>query len=356
MNQKKENYKMSLMTYLLKRSYRRFITGDKSFHQMITYFEDGEDHIKVYHNGTANLGKMIYVIKENTGLDGFCATLKYIMSFLIYAEQHKFTPIIRLTEEFAYYDEEMSKKIDNPWEYYFLTDEKKFDLEHSLNVCFCEYIHRKLIAHKYHFNAYKVENYNNQDVYEVCSPVIRKYMTLKPEIVNDASNVLENIKQNGGKVLGVHFRGTDYKKSYNNHPVFVDENETIKEIKAAMELKEFDAVFVATDDILFADIVKKSLGDIPVLMHNDVYRSDGIESVAFSQSERKNHHYLLGYEIARDMYTLSLCDGLVACKSSVGYMSNLYKHSRNEQYEYMKIIDNGNNVNDNEYFKDSQTI
>ena len=84
-------------------------------------------------------------------------------------------------------------------------------------------------------------------------------------------------------------------------------------------------------------------------MYADVFRSDNDTSVAFSKSDRKYHHYLLGYEIARDMYTLSLCDGLVAGKSSVSYLSNLYKHSRDEEYEYMKIIDNGNNVNENSF-------
>jgi hypothetical protein len=49
------------------------------------------------------------------------------------------------------------------------------------------------------------------------------------------------------------------------------------------------------------------------------------------------------------MYTLSLCDGLVAGKSSVSYQSNLYKHSRYEEYEYMHIIDNGNNVNEKKF-------
>ncbi len=78
-------------------------------------------------------------------------------------------------------------------------------------------------------------------------------------------------------------------------------------------------------------------------------RSDGNRSVAFSKSDRRCHHYLLGREIVRDMYTLSLCDGLVAGKSSVSYMSNLYKHSRNEEYEYMHIIDKGNNVNEKQF-------
>ena len=34
---------------------------------------------------------------------------------------------------------------------------------------------------------------------------------------------------------------------------------------------------------------------------------------------------------------------LLAGKSSVSYVSNLYKRSRNEKFEYLKILDKGNN-------------
>ena len=294
-----------------------------------------------------------YVIRENTGYDGFCATLIYVMYFLMFAQEHGFAPVIKLTREFAYFDEEKSKEISNPWEYYFATPDDVCDESNAKNVCYCNYHHRDMMREKLPLSPYDAKNYDSDRVLEACLPLVRKYLKLKPEIIDDASEILKQVWNNGGKVLGVHFRGTDYKKGYDRHPVFVDEEETIAQIRKAMENVKFDAVFVATDDLNVFDRIKTALPNTIVLMHPDVYRSGGDVSVAFSKDDRKFHHYLLGYEIARDMYTLSLCDGLVAGKSSVGFMSNLYKRSRNEEYEYMHIIDNGNNENDNAYFKES---
>lgn len=347
-NNRKKHLGRDLLLITLKRVFRR---DEKYIHKVLEINEDS-DYLEIRHNGDFDYGKIVYVIKENTKADGFCATLRFVLLYLIFAKQHGLAPVIRLTKDFAYYDEDMSSKIENPWEYYFETDDS-IDEKNALNVSYCHYLQRDLMRERYDFSAYKTENYYDDTIFELCSPVIREYMKLKPAIIKESEEILKEITESGGKVLGVHFRGTDYKKGYNNHPVFVDEKQTAEEIKKALDTGRFKAVFLATDDVSAMERIMNAIPEIPVLLFQDVFRGDGNESVAFSNSDRKYHRYLLGYEIARDMYTLSLCDGLVAVKSSVGFLSNLYKHSRNEEYEYMKIMDNGNNNNENEYFKES---
>ena len=345
--------KKPLGLYLLLNTLKQVFKGNRKYIKRVLEFDENSEYIKIQHNGNADYGKVLYIIKENTGVDGFCATLKFIICYLIFAEQHGFTPVIELSKNFAYYDEEMSKKIGNPWNYYFVEEEEFHDKNKALNVCYCDYTHRDIIRDKYNFSAYKVNNYYDESIIEICSPLISKYMRLRPEIIDDSLNLLKGLKEKGSKILGVHFRGTDYKKGYNNHPIFVEEKTTIEEIKRAIDVSKFETVFVATDDATICDRIQEALKETRVIWHPDVFRSNGSESVAFSNCSRKNHQFLLGYEIARDMYTLSLCDGLVAGKSNVGFLSNLYKRSRNEKYEYMQIIDNGNNSNNNEYFKES---
>lgn len=336
---------------LLLRTLKHVIAGDDKYINMMSELNPDSDYIEIRHNGSVDYGKIVYVIKENTGYDGFCATLIFIIYHLIFAKEHGFAPVIKLSREFAYFDEDKSKEIANPWEYYFEVPEGTFDENNALNVCYCNYHQRDLMRDKYDLTPYKAENYSDDKVFELCLPLIKEYLRLKPEIIEASSNILKPVKDRGGKILGVHFRGTDYKKGFNRHPVYVDEDQTIEEIKKAMGTGDFDSVFVATDDSSICDRIKEAVPETTILAHSDVFRSSGDESVAFSRSDRRLHKYLLGYEVARDMYTLSLCDGLVAGKSSVGFMSNLYKHSRDEEYEYMHIIDNGNNSNDNEYFK-----
>ena len=332
--------------YLLLRTLKRVIVGDRKYINRVAAYNDDSDYLEIKHNGNIDYGKIIYVIKENCDHDGFCSALRFIMCNLIFAEQHGLAPKIVLTDRFAYYDAEKSKEISNPWEYYFIQAEDDIDENNALNVCYGNYYQMQMIRERYDINAYKIENYHNEEIFRICLPIVRKYFVLKPEIISQATEMLKKAKENGKKVLGVHYRGTDFKSGYNGHPICIDDEQLMEELAKAIETGGFTAVFVATDDISICGKIKESLKNTEVLMFPDVYRSDGNKSVAFTENERKFHHYLLGYEIARDMYTLSLCDGLLAGKSAVSFMSNLFKHSRNDEYEYMHIIDNGNYASD----------
>ncbi len=328
--------------YAIMRTLKRVIAGDKKFIQAVADYEDETDFIKIHHNGNVDYGNVVYVIKENCDHDGFCATLRFIICYLIFAKQYGFVPKIVLSQDFVYYDEEKNKEISNPWEYYFKPVGNEYDTDKALNVCFGTYYQMQSIREKFDISSYNIEKYNDEETLKLCIPIVREYLVLKDEIVEECNNMFRDVKEKNGKILGVHFRGTDYKKGYNKHPVFVDEKTLIGEVKNVTDTGKYNAVFVATDDTSFGDKLRNDLGDIQVLMYSDVYRSDGDKSIAFSEDSRKYHKYLLGREIARDMYTLSLCDGLVAGKSSVSFMSNLYKCSRDEEYEYINIIDNGN--------------
>ncbi len=335
--------------HLLLRTLKRIVKKDDYYVQRVLLLGEDIDLIDIEHKGDIDYGKIIYVISENAGNEGFCATLRFIVGFLMYAKQHGFAPKIRLTKEFAYYDEEKSKETDNPWEYYFLPEDEGYEEEKALNVVNAKFFQMMKIKEYPWIDAYTLDNYYNKDLFEKTAPLINKYMEIKPEILDEASMLLSAVRKNAGKILGVHYRGTDFKNGYNDHPVYIDEKQMIEEIKKALETNKFQGVFLATDDKSALDKIKDSFEKIDFLFYPDVFRNDGNRSVAFSKSDRKCHHYLLGREIVRDMYTLSLCDGLVAGKSSVSYMSNLYKHSRHEEYEYMHIIDNGNNVNEKQF-------
>lgn len=322
---------------------------DKRYIEKVIMFEDNpeNDYLDIKHNGSVDYGKILYVIKENSNREGFCATLRFIIGFILYAKEHGFAPVIRLSKDFIYYDEEMSKEISNPWEYYFLAPENDYDENVAKHVCYCRFYHMMDMEVYPKLHAYYTENYYDEELFKACSPVIRDYFSIKPEIVCEAKKLLDI--ERDGMILGVHFRGTDFKQGFNEHPVFVDIEQTIEAIKKAIELNNIGAVFLATDDESAYKRIKESIDNVDLLHFEDVYRSDGDKSVAFSESERKYHRYLLGYEIVRDMYTLSLCDGLIAGKSSVSFLSNLYKHSRNEEYKYMQILDNGNNENNKNF-------
>ena len=342
--------------YLILRTVYCVIRRDKTYIQKsLMLFDDPKsDYLDIRHNGYKDYGKIIYVIKENSDREGFCATMRFILGYLLYAQNYGFEPVIRLSKEFIYYDEGMNEKIPNPWEYYFLSHGDDYDENLASNVCYCKYYHMMSLPEYEKLNAYSIENYYDEGLFKVCSPLINKYMEIKPEIISEASELICKTYAGGKKILGVHYRGTDYKRAYSGHPVCIEKEQVLCEIKKVLSGEKFGSVFLATDVASFYDNVKESFPEVTIMQFQNVYRSDGDISVAFTHDDRKYHHYLLGYEIARDMYALSLCDGLIAGKSSVSFMSNLYKHSRNECYEYMSIIDNGNNLNEHTHISDRE--
>ena len=95
---------------LLIKTLKHVIAGDRNYIRKISELDGDSDHMEICHNGSTDYGSIVYVIKENTGYDGFCATLIYVIYFLLFAKEHGLAPVIKLSGEFAYYDKEKSKE------------------------------------------------------------------------------------------------------------------------------------------------------------------------------------------------------------------------------------------------------
>lgn len=87
--------------------------------------------------------------------------------------------------------------------------------------------------------------------------------------------------------------------------------------------------------------------DRNLLYYEDVIRTDRNQSVAFSTNTRKNHKYLLGLEVLRDMYTLVTCDALVAGISQVSLMARVFRKSTGSDFQQKIIFDKGCYKNNN---------
>lgn len=322
--------------YLIMIVIRRVIKKDDEYIKKIYTLDSSPDYIKLTHKGNENPGKIIFNIGDLDRSVGFCAVIMDTIKKLVYAEDHGLVPNIRYTDNFLYFDDEKNKEISNPFEYYF--NKVQVDgAENSLNVVVADTFHANYAKSKYELDAYTREHFYNEMLELKCAPVIRKYLQIKQDIVEACEQFI-----NGRKVLGVHYRGTDYKVGYDFHPVMATDNQYVQMIDERMSTGNYDAIFLATDDSNMCKLLKEKYGD-KVFFYDDVYRSDGDVSVAFSEDDRPYHHYMLGFEIVRDMYSLSLCEGLIAGKSHVSFLANLYKLSRDEKYKTLDILDNGMN-------------
>lgn len=291
--------------------------------------------------------KVIYQINVGTAKQGFFAEYRRTLNHLYYADCWGFIPYIRYSEEYVYAEKDSINGSTNPFEYYFI------------QPCICE---EEISSHQYMVKSRECDiefvdrlkptnGYGFSDEYlDAMARISKKYIRFNDVVasylVKETGSLL-----NRKKTLGVHVRLTDFKQNYFGHPVCVTADQHLKIAKDLLDGKHFEQVFLATDDEDTIDLFRNELGE-KVVFYEDVMRTTGDVSVAFSKNEREHHHYLLGLEVLRDMYTLALCNGLIAGKSQVSICA-MIENRNHTPYEYVNIIDLGYNSDKSHLFSDS---
>lgn len=292
-------------------------------------------NIQICHYGNQNSGKIIYVITEE-GCDwGFFAEFRAMLVKLLYADRLGMIPVVIYGNKFLYYEKEGINGEDNAFQYYFSQDMHKEDVYDSANVVWSNLRHSQFIEIEYCNNGYVVSKEFINDL----AFMMKKYINFNDQTLSFLKRCSNELLKDR-KILGVHYRGTDFKKGYYKHPIIVEVDQIVEEVKRCCNENGYEAVFLATDDQGALETFQKLLGN-QVLYYKDVFRGDQDVSVAFSESQRKHHKYLLGLEVIRDVYTLSICSGLICGLSQIGMMAQVMKKSYGEEYENLTVINNG---------------
>lgn len=283
--------------------------------------------------GAMNKGCIIYDLNLNHDSLGFFGLIRWLCGGLIYADRFGYKVCMRVDKNCLYYDPEYSNT-ENPLEYYFNLSGliQPEELYQSQNVLRFESKHLKL-CDLYYEDRNSVEEY---------ARVWNKYFKLNKTVLEDLNHAMYNLLRNK-KTLGVHYRGTDYKMGYKNHPVAVEIEETIQEVKNALSKVDYDSIFVASDEQAAIERFKEEFGEL-VVSYTDTLRSHDGSAVHTSNYQRKNHKFLLGYEVLRDVITLASCDGLIAGHSNVSAFADVIKTANGQKFEYFKIINKGKNA------------
>lgn len=289
------------------------------------------------------IGDCIYLIEASGNGFGFFAEFHLIIQKLIFAECFHLKPYVHWGRDFLYYEKEI-KDTENAYEYFFKTINE--DLKGKIETA--DLLTRSKMGQAgWVVNRYKRDYDLSPEYLEKAAEVYRKYIRLNPQIAPKIMGEINGILQ-GKKTLAVHYRGTDFKMNYDNHPVCVTIEQEFEVIKRAIQGQEFEQIFLATDDNEAISAFETEFAERVVFYH-DVIRGDNTTSVAFSESSRTEHHYLLAYEVLRDMLTLSACDGLIAGISQVSICARIAKASTGKEYSFLHIIDNGKNYNNNKF-------
>jgi len=271
---------------------------------------------------------------------GFFAMYRLILTSMLLADSLGMIPYVYITGTLYNVDGGIDGT-DNLFEYYFektvnITIE---DLLKNHNCFTFERKHSKLIDNTYFKNKYTLVNgYDvNEDYLKSLGNISKKYVKMKQSIYEDLSKSIDKILNRNGKVLGIHFRGTDYRQSHVGHPVNLEIEDYYPYIDDALN-NGFNYVFVATDEQQVIEKLLNKYND-KILFYNDVFRSSNGKSI---QAQTENYNgYLAAKEVLRDMMTLANCDGLIAGLSQVSICARIYKYSLNENYDILHILNHG---------------
>lgn len=297
-------------------------------------------------NGAEYPGSYFYDLYIDAPSKGFFALLNQTLDGLKYAERFHLIPVVTWSDSCLYKEDHKVNGSDNPFFYFFeeINDLDRNSVKNAKNVLSYNYGQRAIdMYHPFGVVAKTIIDNNIYDEYiNESAAVYGKYIRVRQPIMDSIHSLQERIGFSGS-VLGVHVRATDFSKGYINHAVMAASNEYIDAAKAALEQKDFDKIYLATDD---ASVVDEFEAAFPgkIIFNPDTFRSTDGNAVHFSQSDRKDHKYLLGVEVMIDMYLLSVCSGLIGGYSNVCISAQIAKKSYGKEYEYMKIIDKGFNA------------
>lgn len=281
-----------------------------------------------------------YHIYIPASYSGFFSNYNRVLAYLYFADQYHLTPVVEYSKENTYAEDHPVNESENPYEYYFCQPG---------GISLAQMKNSAVVLESRRENSWlaneldeKAVNYMRSDRFiGEMGKLVKKYIRLRPQVAESLDAQKEGLLS-GKKTLGVHVRGTDFKWNYNGHPVCVTSGEYLQKALELVRKSGYEQVFLATDDLDAVDKFRMEFGE-RLVYYEDVIRSNGNVTVMKSESERPDHHYLLGLEVLRDMLTLADCDGLLAGLSQVSYAVRFQKESYGKQFEDMVILNKGIN-------------
>ncbi len=303
--------------------------------------------------GEKNPDKNIFYIVMGDRGDGFFAEYGRLLMYLFAADKYHMTPVIRFTEDYLYTEKEPVNGHTNPFQYYYEEPSgiEPAEAEKSCNVAQSAFVHT--LQDEIQSERDGIYGYSDRYI-EIMGEIDHRYIRLNPVVQKYVDeNLAYVLGEDRDRVIGVHFRGTDYKRGLDGHPVYVGPAEEMDHAEKLLSTGRYDRIFLATDDTDALKAFRERFGD-RVHCYSDVYRTDGDTSVAFSEDSRPQHHYRLGLEVLRDMETLAHCGALIAGPSQVSLAARITKSGRGEKYGDLIIKDHGviqNGSDPNAYYK-----
>lgn len=315
----------------------RIHSNKADFRKMVLEGYRSPDYLELHHFGDEYKGCMIYAAMETGNGIGFFAELGMTLIKLYFADERGMVPYIHWGQNYVYYEPDGIHGEKNAFLHYFKPASEVASINQAAYVVYQESWHCNQVKALYGAVSYDV----SQDYIDAMARMLKKYIRYNDATKKYLEDEYEKLL-GSNKTIAVHYRGTDFNKGYNNHPVPVQVEQEIQIVRELLNTKNYEQVFLATDENAIVEKFRQEFGDL-VKVYEDTFRDDGSgESIAFSESKRENHHYKLGLEVLRDQYTLTHCEGIVCGYSNITFIARVMRRAWFDgDWEDYYLINNG---------------
>lgn len=284
----------------------KIITRMNELERQYLYAEKRETFGSLYSNYT------FYVIRVREITTSIAGLMPWVIKQLKIADAQGYIPVV----DFSYFknvfleDDEIG--IINPWEYYF-EQPTHFGLQAAYNAqnvimgnADCDCTIRE-------FDDF----IDNVETFRDYVKIFNKYVHINKRIEKKILSIYKSLINPEWKVLGVVYRGTDYR----NRPVIGEHKQPSMEslIRKTVELMEqwkCDHIFLATEDKGAVEIFKQRFGEKVVCTEKERYEST-VEYTQLYKFAREFDAYLKGEEYLTEIYILSKCDCLLSSRVGI---------------------------------------
>lgn len=200
--------------------------------------------------GNLNEDKVFYVIRPRTdGTEGLMSLFINVTKNLVYAQEHKYVPIVDFKNYHTQYDGCVAGN-ENSWEFFF-TQPTNYTLEEvykSKNVILSgldiQWYKSNLFENKFDGNALKTLN-----------SFLFKQIDFNETVKKVTNNEINSLQMDCSKTLGLYLRGTDYTKLRpSGHPVQPSVEQAVEVVDEFLKKYDVDKIFLVTED---GDIYKQ---------------------------------------------------------------------------------------------------
>jgi hypothetical protein len=264
---------------------------------------NNKKNLKYYINrfGSKNKNKIFYVIQRSPG-GGLFSNLLFVIHHLYIAKKFNFIPAVDMENYPTIYNEKNSiRKSFNAWDYYF-EPVSKYSLKEiykSRNVI----ITTKETNKNIFFDGYKnlLKDHRN---------IFLKNIKIKKFLIKE-KDIFFNKHFKNHNVLGVHFRGTDY-KTMERHPLPATNKQIIENINLLIKKFKFNKIFLVTEEKnYYKDLTKRYSN---VINFSKIITN---KKQLFFEDNIKNIRYKIGKENIINMLLLSETKHILCTESNL---------------------------------------